>query len=522
MYRNGFKTALVFVVAFSLTSTMLIGTTLTSFTYFETHASGINNSFNPSAITMDGNLSTGEWDDAEHIISWFMDADPANYDGDNYMYIAEDTDNLYIALDLVSDQTDDPKDEWVGLWLNTNEAVNNESDSVNQTVKWEADLNNGMESLLYEVDNDREVPFFDPDGMMAGFATNFKSLDELTPINGTFTGTLEDVAGWDSEYTDMTSEFNSTDYIYRLDVEVNITDYYNIFKELYANNTIWVEFKVKTLSNITLQRHYLTIRDDLGTIDLNDPYKTMELNTGTTYEEHVLRVTPGNFTDDKKVLLSLIGIADEPFNTSYDRLQLTFMTNATNNGGMYYMVSQPYTSIDGYDIEWAFWSSDNNATPHRTFEIRIPKSELEGYATDTDLGIMVGGYGTLISWPNTNNWVYANGTDTGIPYKETDTYYYYSMPMKVLPPTTTTSTTATTSTTTTSTVVTTTTPSATPTTSPATTTVAPTTSPSTTTTSNVTTTPPPSGGDTTMIIVILGAGIAGIIVIVVIMKLRKS
>ncbi|MGY5876955.1 MAG: hypothetical protein RTU30_14490, partial [Candidatus Thorarchaeota archaeon] len=261
---------------------------------------------------------------------------------------------------------------------------------------------------------------------------------------------------------------------------------------------------------------YLTIRDDLGTIDLDDPNKTLELSTATTWDEHVLRVTPGNFTEDKRVLLSLIGIGDAPFNTSYDRLQLTFMSNHTNMGGMYYMVDQPYTSINDYEIDWAFWSSENNATPHRTFEIKIPKSELEGYTTDTDLGILVGGYGTLISWPNTHNWVLANGTDTGIPFKETGTYYYYSMPMKVTPSTTT----ATTSTTTTATIVTSTATSTTSTvpTSTATTT----TSPSTTTTSNETTTPPPPSGDLTIVIVILGAGIVGILVIVVIMKLRKS
>ncbi len=520
--RDGFKSALVFVVAFSLTFSSLVGTTMTSYALFETEGLRINNAFNPSAIVMDGNLSAGEWDEAEHVISWYMDADIENYDGDNYMYIAEDPDNLYLALDLVSDQTDDPKDEWVGVWLNTNEAVNNETDWYNTTANWEAALNNGMESLLYDVDNNREMPFFDPDGMMAGFATNFQSLDELTPINGSFTGTLDDVGGWDSKSANMTSEYNGTDYIYRLDIEVNITDYYTFFKELYANHTIYVEFKVNTWSNVTLQRHFVTIRDESGTIDFSDPYKTLEINTGTTWDEHTLDVTAGNFTEDKRMLLSLIGIADVPFNTSYDRLQMTFYSNMSNHGGMYYMVDQPYTSIDGYDIDWAFWSSDNNATPHRTFEIRIPKSELEGYTTDTDLGIMVGGYGTLASWPNTHNWVYANETDTGIPYKETNEYHYYSMPMKVAPPTTTetTSTTSTSSTVTTTTMMSTSTTSTVPTT-----TVAPTTSPSTTTTSNETTPPPPTPTlpyDLQVILLMAAAGGVILIVLIVASLIKRS
>ncbi len=516
MNKDRIKIILVMVVAFTLTSTILIDTTVTRIANFETN-SPIDNIFTTSAITLDGNLTAGEWDEAEYAISWYMNADPENYDGYNYMYIAEDPDNLYIALDLVSDQTDDPKEEWLGLWLNTNEAINNETDWYNETAKWEATLNSGMESLLYDVDNDREMPYFDPDGMMAGFATDFQSLDELIPINGSFTGTLDDVGGWfDSKSANMTSEYNGTHHVYRLDIEINITEYYTFFKELYANHTVWVEFKVNTWNNVTLDRHYLTIRDDLGTIELDNPNKTLEINTGTTWDEHVIHVTPGNFTEDKRVLLSLIGINDAPFNTSYDRLQLTIMSNHTNTGGMYYMVPYPYTTINSYEIDWAFWSSENNATPHRTFEIKIPKSELEGYETDTDLGIMVGGYGTLSSWPNTHNWVLANGTDTGIPFMETDAYYYYSMPMKVLPPTTATTTTSIT----TSETSTTTTTSTGTTSITTTSTTVPTSSTSTTT--NGTTTPTPTPVDMTMVIVILGAGIAGIVVIVVIMKLRKS
>ncbi|MGY5876898.1 MAG: hypothetical protein RTU30_14205, partial [Candidatus Thorarchaeota archaeon] len=172
--KKRYKTALVFFVAFSLTSSMLIGTTLTSFALFETDTHEIENSFITSAISIDGNLSAGEWDDAEHVTSWYMNADPENYDGDNYMYIAEDADNLYLALDLVSDQTDDPKEEWLGLWLNTNETAYDDSGWYNATSNWEVALNNGMESLIYDVDNDREMPFFDPDGMMSGSAVDFQ------------------------------------------------------------------------------------------------------------------------------------------------------------------------------------------------------------------------------------------------------------------------------------------------------------------------------------------------------------
>jgi hypothetical protein len=118
------------------------------------------------------------------------------------------------------------------------------------------------------------------------------------------------------------------------------------------------------------------------------------------------------------------------FKTSIDQIWIHMRANDTYDGGMYYMVNEPYTSINNYEIDWTFGPSENNATDHRSFEVKIPKSELEGYDDDKKLGILVGGYGTLISWPNTHNWVLANGTDTDLPYRNTTAYNYYSMPMK--------------------------------------------------------------------------------------------
>ena len=109
---------LVFVTAFILASTILVGSSNIS---LDSTMMSRHNSFIPSTITIDGNISSGEWDDAAHIEQWYMDADEENTDGNNYMYLTEDATYLYIGLDLCSDTTNDGTGEWVGVWLNTNQ-----------------------------------------------------------------------------------------------------------------------------------------------------------------------------------------------------------------------------------------------------------------------------------------------------------------------------------------------------------------------------------------------------------------
>ncbi len=139
-----------------------------------------NESFiTPYSIVIDGDLSPNEWDDAEHVIQWYMDADPENYDGFNYMYITEDIDNLYVAIDLVSDQTNDETGEWVGMWLNTNQTI------TNSDMNWHDSLNKGMESLLFDVENNQEMPFFQNTGSeVREYYGDIKSLCVFHPYFG--------------------------------------------------------------------------------------------------------------------------------------------------------------------------------------------------------------------------------------------------------------------------------------------------------------------------------------------------
>lgn len=84
-----------------------------------------------------------------------------------------------------------------------------------------------------------------------------------------------------------------------------------------------------------------------------------------------------------------------------------------------------YSSISNYDIEWSFGTSANNNSDHRMFEIKIPKNELEHYDADEEIGIIVGGYGT-ISFPNEAFWVFGEFNNSIRPQR-TEYYKYYDM-----------------------------------------------------------------------------------------------
>ncbi|MHA1926734.1 MAG: hypothetical protein ACW974_12525 [Candidatus Thorarchaeota archaeon] len=155
----------------------------------------------------------------------------------------------------------------------------------------------------------------------------------------------------------------------------------------------------------------------------------MGLATGISSSHAIADVHRENFTSETKTILSFNGIDDTPFVTSYDRIFIEFRMNHSNFIGAG-TVEHPYSSIEVFDIAWSFGPTANNVSDHRQFEIKIPKSELEGYSMDTDLGVLFAGYGTLIAFPNTHNWVYANNTLTGIPEEDSTEYNYFSMPMK--------------------------------------------------------------------------------------------
>jgi hypothetical protein len=229
----------------------------------------------------------------------------------------------------------------------------------------------------------------------------------------------------DDSYLDMTSEFNGTHYIYRCDVEINFYDLFPIFKDLFVEHTFRVQFYARSISNATIDDHFLSVSDNLGGLN---PDIRFDLNPGTSEVTNSFDIYRENFTSDSSLRLSMTGVYDAPFNTSFEIMFYDVFWNQTTNIGQRSVY--PYASIRDYDIAWAFGPSLNNASDHRSFEFKIPKSELEGYEMDTPLGVIVGGYGTLASWPGTHRWVFAGNKLTGIPEEDSSQYNNYTMHMK--------------------------------------------------------------------------------------------
>ena len=411
------KPTIAVLVAFFMMSSMLIGTSWNSSNISALTLNNHSHISFVSSVIIDGTLSVDEWSDAQHIVEWYMDADPANSDGYNYMYIDEDPYNLYIALDLCSDQTNDSNGEWVGLWLNTNESASSSSPD------WESALNNGMESILHDVDNDEIFEYFQEG---TSFQRHGLQLDdEFIAVDGILDGDPSDLESNNDVYLNVTSEYNGSHYVYRLDIDVDLREFFYIFKDLHAEHVWELGLQMFSHHNVSIDEHFLSISDNLGNLN---PNIKVPLTTGTTDLQDLEIIGRENFTSDYNVRLSLNGVNDAPFNTSFDYMTLYGDRNATTvlGGGS----ALPYASIRNYDIAWSFGPSENNATDHRSFEIKIPKSELEKYEMDTDLGIIVGGYGTLSAWPNTHHWVYASTEVTGIPETDSSEYNNFTMLMK--------------------------------------------------------------------------------------------
>ncbi|MHA2253543.1 MAG: hypothetical protein ACXAD7_24505 [Candidatus Kariarchaeaceae archaeon] len=381
----------------------------------------------PSPIVIDGIISSGEWDDAENVTQWYMDADPANYDGYNYMYIEEDADNVYIALDLVSDQTNDETGEWLGLWLNTNNTVLTNLDQNVGFKNWYDKLDNGFESLIIDVENNQIMPFFSAGHAVEDF--EIKSLNHLDILNGTFQGTLEDLKWYEGNRAQVTSQNYGAEHVYRIDFNLDLKEYFDIFPELYVPTTISAALTCSLLNNESITEQYLSIRDSSGNLLLSSPDHTKTISSGTNIFTDSISGLAGNFSTNDVVHFTLMGKSNAAFETYIE--EITFSPLRQQNPWLAEgWLEYPYSSIETYEIDWSFAGSDNNATAHRMFEIKIPKTELEEYSQDADLGLMIGGYGTLLSFPNTNHWILANGTDSGTPIYYTPYYHYYDMPMK--------------------------------------------------------------------------------------------
>ena len=379
-------------------------------------------------VVIDGVINEAEWADRDWKIDFYLDIDevfnPPDKDGWNYMYLGEDVSNLYMGLDLCSDQTGDLTDEWVGVWLNIN---NRSFDSLSS---WANYLDNGTESLLHDVENDELFPFFRDQLRAFQGGWDLNSEDEYEVIHGTSEGDYTHFDAPTSPTFNITSELISGDHLTQIDFSIDVEQWFTLFPEVYADGLQNMRLYVECRNSVSLDEHKVVFWYNDGTMNPNDPQQTSMLNTGTSLVQTIIDYGVGNLTADNKMQFSIMGNNSAPFTTYFDQVEIAIQYNYTNTfGGA--MISS-YSSVSNYDIDWSFGPSANNASDHRMFEIKIPKAELEHYDANEEIGVIIGGYGTM-TFPNELFWVFGEFNDSIRPQR-TENYNYYNMGGCVAPP----------------------------------------------------------------------------------------
>ncbi|MFX1376286.1 MAG: hypothetical protein ACFFA0_10765 [Promethearchaeota archaeon] len=372
-------------------------------------------------VVIDGYINESEWANADWKIPFFLDVDNApdyngaiNVDGENVLYLGEDSINLYLAIDLCSDRSNNETDEWIGVWLNTaNRTFDNYFD-------WVDFFNNGTESLIHDVENDQPWEYY-TDYVIA-YSQYINDDTEIIPFYGTTDGNADALRSGSSEDFNVTSETIGADELYWINFSVDLSKWYPLQDELDVIQSIAIE--IGTEHNVSINEHKLILWNSDGTLPpLNDPQQVISLNNLSIFQLEYINYGLANLTIDNKLQFSLFGNNSAPFLTHLNPLDFFVYRNYTNWAGT---VRVPYSTIANYQIGWSFGSSPNNANDHRMFEFSIPKTELELYNESEDLGIIVGGYGTLSHINGTNHWVFS--TIDYWQYVEESSYYnYYNM-----------------------------------------------------------------------------------------------
>lgn len=379
-------------------------------------------------VIIDGVISETEWAERDWKVQFYLDIDevfnPPDKDGYNYMYLGEDYTNFYVGLDLCSDQTGDPADEWLGIWLITN---NRTFDSL---TTWASYLDNGTESLLHDVENDNVFPFFNNllNPLYSGYDVNNDG--EYTAVHGTPQGNYTLFDDSTTPTFNISSTLSASDHLTQLDFAVDITEWFSLFPDIYASALYEMKLLVECRSNVTLDDHKVVFWYNDGTMNPNDPQQTKSINTGTSLLLESIDYGVGNLSSNHIMKFSIIGNNSAPFETYFEHVEFAIRYNDTNTFGG--AMLSAYSSIINYDIQWSFGASTNNASDHRMFEVKIPKSELEHYNASAEIGIIVGGYGTM-TFPNQLFWVFGAFNDS-IRHQRSENYNYYNMLGIELPP----------------------------------------------------------------------------------------
>lgn len=373
--------------------------------------------------TIDGNIEYDEWKLADYgfanPITQYLDLnnslDPTtltrNIDTFNYIYVGQDSENFYVAVDLCGDRTNNEEDEWLALFLNT---LDREFESFNTSADQFNDFrNNGTECFVYNIENDTLIEgVSDSNGIKEGYPLYIEE-DDKTLYQGIHntdeTNSWVNVENQDSSFYVINSTNDFGNDAVQIDVTIDLVEYLNI-EEFYFDQ----------------------IRNDMGNMTISIALKIVDTTYGSPYDESDLDIcrlnvnfnetNSGNLDIGSDFILNTFDVSPSAYNDG--NLDFSLIIEDDDLDQNYFVVRLDYlridykasdqfdevygtTTVQDYEIAWNYTTSPKCDERHRTFEISIPKYELEGFSETGDLEIYVQGYGTA-SMPSYSTYLSMN------------------------------------------------------------------------------------------------------------------
>lgn len=392
-------------------------------------------SSNPKEITpeLDGIINKREWARASYAIPFYLDIDntidstegKANVDGWNYMYVAEDTDNYYVALDLCSDRTNNKDGEWISFHL-----ANRLPDTTGSQLAIMSLEDLGYEYFFYNVSDDSVFSHAYDTGIGS---YNYYDIpivpetDTMTVIRGDVTGDYDDFwTEFDGENMTANSMYYAGSGPWMPGNFVDIHFAVNITEKLpdeeistFLGSLTDMDLRIRLQSNLTSNpaghfgipdQYYFSVAEHGGMPGnfsdisfLSNPNElsfTANSSVAVTADlDHTnINATDGMFYFSIHCWNDEDGADPTAFSIDIDKIELKFTTEDMDS-----IVGNSIAS-GNYDIAYSYGTSENCAEEHRIFEFKIAKAEFPVLANEM-LYISVAGYGTM-SIANTNYWVY--------------------------------------------------------------------------------------------------------------------
>ncbi len=392
-------------------------------------------SSNPKQSTpdLDGVIEKREWARAAYTIPFYLDVDntidstvgKSNVDGWNYMYVTEDANNYYVALDLCSDRTNNKEGEWISFQL-----ANRLPDTPGSKLAFQSLEDIGYEYLFYNVSDDTVFNHQYEPGI--GVTSYYDipivpEIDTMTVIRGDVSGDHYDF--W-TEYDSNSLIANSMHYesegVWLAGDFIDIHFAVNITEKLpdeeistFLSAMTDMDLRIRLQSNLTSNpvghfgiptQYYFAIAEHGGMpgnftdgfflSDPNElPFAANASSIITADLNHLnINASTGMFYFSIHCWNDEDGADPTAFGIEIDKIELKFTT-----AEMQAIVGNSIAP-GNYDIAYTFGSSENCPEDHRMFEFKMAKNELPSLS-DEMLYINVAGYGTMLI-VGTNYWVY--------------------------------------------------------------------------------------------------------------------